>query len=85
MRGPDPSIRRTRSRFGVRGSVILALALAVVVVVALRPLAADPVVSADTLSIWLGALAAMCCCATALRTHGALRRSWLLIGTTMTM
>ena len=62
----------------------LTLAL-VVVLLTLKPFAADPVVTADTLSIWLGGLAAVCCVVTAVRTRGALRRSWLLFGTTMTM
>ena len=83
MRGPDQA--GSRARVGVRGWVNLTLASVAVVVITLKPFAEDPVVTADTLSIWLGGLAGLCCFVTAFRAQGALRRSWLLFGTTMSM
>jgi PAS domain S-box-containing protein len=85
MRDRSPTSAPARKRVGVRGWTILGLAITVVVLIALRPFATDAVVSADTLSIWLGGLAAGCCFVAARRAGGDLRRSWLLFATTMTM
>ena len=85
MRIPSPASGRARAHLGMRGWLNLGLALTVVVLVTLRPFADNPVVSADTLSIWLGGLAAACCFVAAWRAAGALRRSWLLFGATMAM
>ncbi len=84
MRVPIRSSDRGLSRGRVRGWLTLALSLAAVVVV-LRPWSSDPVVSGDTLSIWLGGLAALSCVYAAFRAKGALRRSWSFFGTTMVM
>ncbi|WP_051276661.1 cell wall metabolism sensor histidine kinase WalK [Marmoricola sp. URHB0036] len=55
------------------------------VVIALRPMSADPVLSGDWISTGLTGVATVCCFVVAWRTPGGLRRSWILFGTTMAM
>jgi PAS domain S-box-containing protein len=85
MRGPIRSSDRAHARVGVRGWLVVGLAASAVVLVVLKPFSADPVVTGDTLSTWLSALAAASCLVTVIRTRGALRRSWALFGTTLAM
>jgi PAS domain S-box-containing protein len=79
---PDRPLWR---RFGARGAVTLGLAVVVIVVLALRPFSDEPLVTADTISTWLTGAAALCAVWAAVRTTGAMRRSWILFGTTLAM
>ena len=80
--GPRQGAEYGAARLTARAAWVL---LVLAGIALMRPWTADPVVSGDTVSTAVGALAGLICLYVAFTSHGRRRVSWLLFGTTMAM
>ncbi len=80
--GPRQGAEYGAARLTARAAWVL---LVLAGIALMRPWTTDPVVSGDTVSTAVGALAGLICLYVAFTSHGRRRVSWLLFGTTMAM